>query len=389
MKEIILAFGKLGLISFGGPVAHIGYLREEFVARRKWVSDEVFSDLVALCQFLPGPASSQTVFGLGLIRGGLAGGILAALFFTLPSAVAMILFAYGMLAWSGSLSGGWLPGLKIAAVAVVANAVVEMARNLCPDRLRLSIAIGSAIIAIASGGVGGQIAAMLAGAALGWMFCRHDVRMPSPTAPRAKSRLAVLAIVAFFILLAGLPVLAASTPSHFLDLFAEFYRVGAMVFGGGHVVLPLLQGPLVPSQLSSDEFLAGYGFAQALPGPLFSFAGYVGTLLGPGWLGGCVCLVAIFLPGFLLTGGTWPSWQRLRNFAATQAALRGINAAVVGVLLAAFYDPVWRQGVTSPAAFCLALAGWLMLAVWKLPPWLVVILCAGGGQLILPAYATP
>ena len=380
--EVLRAFLRLGLTSFGGPVAHLGYFRSEFVERRRWLDESAFADIVALCQFLPGPASSQVGISLGILRAGLTGGFAAWLGFTTPSALAMVLFAYGLTAF-GDLSGAaWLHGLKIVAVAVVANAVWGMARNLCPDRERATIAVGAAILALAVPAAAGQIAAIVAGGLIGWGVLRNGTATPpgatfSIHLPRSWS---VAASLAFLVLLFGLPVLSAAVPSHVLALLDSFYRSGALVFGGGHVVLPLLQAAVVPpGWVTNDAFLAGYGAAQAVPGPLFTFAAYLGAVMGPrpnGWLGGLTCLVAIFLPSFLLLVGALPFWDSLRRRPAVQSALRGVNAAVVGLLLAALYKPVWTSAISAPADFAVGIVAFLLLALWAMPPWLVVVLGA-------------
>jgi chromate transporter len=380
--EVLRIFLRLGLTSFGGPVAHLGYFRAELVQKRHWLDEAAFADIVALCQFLPGPASSQTGISLGILRAGLPGGFAAWLGFTAPSAVAMILFGYGVAAIGNLAHAAWLHGLKIVAVAVVANAVWGMTRNLCPDRPRATIAVGAAILALAVPSSPGQIGAIAAGGLLGWLLLRGS-GAPQPHValalhlPRSWS---VVAAIAFVALLAGLPALAAAVPSHALALVASFYRSGALVFGGGHVVLPLLQASVVPpGWVGNDAFLAGYGAAQAVPGPLFTFSAYLGTVMGPrpnGWLGGILCLVAIFLPSFLLLIAALPFWDGLRRRRGVQSALRGVNAAVVGVLLAALYRPVWLSAILGPADFGLAIAAFLLLAVWAVPPWLVVVLGA-------------
>ena len=382
MLEVFSIFLRLGLTSFGGPVAHLGYYRAEFVARRKWLDEAAFADIVALCQFLPGPASSQVGISIGIMRAGLPGALAAWLGFTMPSALAMIAFGYGV-AWLGDLShAAWLHGLKIVAVAVVANAVWGMARNLCPDRERATIAVGAAILAIALPSSLGQIGAIVAGGLIGWGFLKGvDIGSGSAALvigiPRAWS---VVAAVLFFALLFGLPLVTAAAPSHALAEFDSFYRSGALVFGGGHVVLPLLQAAVVPpGWVSNDGFLAGYGAAQAVPGPLFTFSAYLGTVMGPppnGCLGGLICLVAIFLPSFLLLIAALPYWEMLRRRPAVQSALRGINAAVVGILLAALYNPVWTSAILSPRDFAIGIVAFLLLALWRVPPWLVVILGA-------------
>jgi chromate transporter len=380
--EVLRIFLRLGLTSFGGPVAHLGYFRAEFVERRRWLDEEAYADIVALCQFLPGPASSQTGISIGLLRAGLPGAFCAWLGFTAPSALAMILFGYGVTTLGDLTDSPWLHGLKIVAVAVVAQAVWGMARNLCPDRQRATIAVGAAMLVLAIPSAPGQIGAIAAGALLGWAISRsgpqtHDHSPLSIDLPRAWSG---AALASFFGLLVALPVLAAAVPSHALALVASFYRSGSLVFGGGHVVLPLLQAAVVPpGWVTNDAFLAGYGAAQAVPGPLFTFSAYLGTVMGPvpnGWVGGLICLAAIFLPSFLLLIGALPFWDTLRRRPAVRSALRGVNAAVVGVLLAALYKPVWTSAILGPADFAIGVLAFLLLTLWAVPPWLVVILGA-------------
>jgi chromate transporter len=383
--ETLRVFLKLGLTSFGGPIAHLGYFRDEFVVRRKWLGDAAYGDLVALCQFLPGPASSQVGIAIGLMRAGLPGALAAWCGFTLPSAVAMILFAYGVGAFAGDAGAGWLRGLKVVAVAVVANAVWGMARTLSADRERATLTVVAAAIVLFWPGAPGQVGAILLGAASGILFLGGAVngqsggRLVVPIGRRA----ATVSLALFFILLLGLPVLAGTVDSMALRLLDSFYRAGSLVFGGGHVVLPLLQAEVVgPGWVTRDAFVAGYGAAQAVPGPLFTFAAYLGAVMLPepdGAVGGLLCLLAIFLPSFLLVIGVLPFWDGLRARPQAQAALRGVNAAVVGLLLAALYDPVWTSGIRTPADFALAAAALLLLAFWRLPPWLVVIATALGG----------
>ena len=381
--EVLRAFLRLGVTSFGGPVAHLGYFRAEFVQRRQWLDEAVYADIVALCQFLPGPASSQVGISIGILRAGLPGALMAWLGFTMPSAVAMILFGYGVTRF-GDLSGAaWLHGLKIVAVAVVAQAVWGMARSLCPDRERATIAVGAAILALAIPSAAGQVGAIAAGGLIGWSLLGGGAAAAPPGPPLAvylPRALSLAAIAAFFVLLIGLPLLAAAFPLQPLKLFDSFYRSGSLVFGGGHVVLPLLQAEVVPTGwVSNDAFLAGYGAAQAVPGPLFTFSAYLGTVMGPapnGWIGGLICLAAIFLPSFLLLIGALPFWDSLRRRPAVQSALRGVNAAVVGLLLAALYRPVWTSAIFTPADFAIGIVAFLLLALWAVPPWLVVILGA-------------
>ena len=386
-REVLGAFLRLGLTSFGGPVAHLGYFREEFVHRRRWLDDKSYADLVALCQFLPGPASSQVGLAVGLLRGGYAGALAAWIGFTLPSAVAMVLFGYGIGALGNAAGSGWLHGLKVAAVAVVAQAVLGMARTLAPDRARATLAVVAAIIALGAPSSWGQIGAIALGGIVGAVLLRGGEEIAPAALPLHVSRaLGALLLAVFFALLIGLPLLAAAIPSQALKEFDAFYRAGSLVFGGGHVVLPLLQASVVPpGWVDNDAFLAGYGAAQAVPGPLFTFAAYLGTVMGPppnGWIGAAICLIAIFLPSLLLVIGALPFWEQLRRRPVAQASLRGVNAAVVGLLLAALYQPVWTVGITDAADFALAVAAFLLLFMWQTPPWLMVILSAAAGALI-------
>jgi len=378
---VLAAFLKLGLTSFGGPVAHIGYFRAEFVERRQWLDEASYVDLVALCQLLPGPASSQVGISIGLLRAGLPGALCAWLGFTTPSAIAMILFAYGV-AQLGELGhSAWLHGLKIVAVAVVAQAVWSMARTLCPDRERATLAVGATIVALFVPATIGQIGVIVAGGLIGWLLLPAAAGTgAAPLAVPISRTLAFGSLGLFALLLIGLPLLAAVTSNQIIRQIDSFYRSGSLVFGGGHVVLPLLQQEVVPKGwVDNDAFLAGYGAAQAVPGPLFTFAAYLGAIMKPwpnGWLGGVICLVAIFAPSFLLVIGALPFWNDLRQRNAVQAALKGVNAAVVGLLLAALYTPVWTSAVMGPADFAIAIAAFLLLMVWKVPPWLVVVLGA-------------
>ncbi len=377
-------FLKLGCTSFGGPIAHIGYFHNEFVERRRWVADQTYADLVALCNFLPGPASSQVGIALGLSRGGLAGGFAAWLGFTLPSAVALIVFAYLFTEFRLSGDVGWLHGLKVVAVAVIAQAIWGMGRNLCPDRTRASMALAAALIVLWQPSALGQIAAIVLGGIAGARW----IAVPAANGPEpagdlfASRRAALAAWVIFFILLAGLPVLSYLTQDHAVALFDSFYRTGSLVFGGGHVVLPLLRNEVVPpGWVSDDVFLAGYGAAQAVPGPLFTFSAFLGTVnsIPPhGWVGGVIALVGIFLPGFLLVVATLPYWQSLRHRPRVQSVLRGVNASVVGLLLAAFYNPVWSTTIRNSSDFSLALVAFGLLMFWKVPPFYVALVTALG-----------
>ena len=388
-REVLLAFLRLGLTSFGGPVAHIGYFRDEFVMRRRWLDDRAYADLVALCQFLPGPASSQVGIAIGLSRGGYLGALAAWTGFTLPSAVVMVMFAYGVRAMGGG-GAGWLHGLQVAAVAVVAQAVLGMMRSLAPDRERASVAVAAAILVLAFPTAWGQIGTIVLGGVAGVLLLPAVPRGEHAALPLAVRRTTGAVLLAiFFALLIVLPLIASATTSQAVKLFDAFYRAGSLVFGGGHVVLPLLQASVVPpGWISNDAFLAGYGAAQAVPGPLFTFAAYLGAAMGPqpnGWIGGVICLVAIFLPSFLLVIGTLPFWEELRQRPTAQAALLGVNAAVVGLLLAALYRPVWTSAIDNAADFALACAAFLLLFMWRTPPWLVVVLCALAGAALAAA----
>nr|WP_245258362.1 chromate efflux transporter [Rhodopseudomonas palustris] len=385
--EVFRIFLALGLTSFGGPIAHLGYFRDAFVMRRTWIDEHAYAELVGLCQFLPGPASSQVGFAIGLIRAGPLGALAAWAGFTLPSAILLVLFAYGAAALDGPVGAGLLHGLKLTAVAIVAQAVWGMARTLCPDRSRASIALVAFLVVLLGGSSAMQIAAIALGAVAGWWLCREGAAAPSAPLVFPVSRgVGVAALVAFAVLLAGLPLLANWTAAAGVALFEAVYRAGALVFGGGHVVLPLLREAFVtPGWVSDDAFLAGYGAAQAVPGPLFSFAAYLGTIVGPqphGPAGAALALVGIFLPGLLILLGVLPFWNAFRRFTAAQAAMRGVNAAVVGLLGAALYDPVWTSSVHGPVDVGIALTGFVLLTAWRAPPLVVVAGSALAGALL-------
>lgn len=383
--EVFRAFLKLGLTSFGGPIAHLGYFRDELVIRRKWIDEAGYADLVALCQFLPGPASSQVGFALGLLRGGPLGALAAWAAFTLPSALLLVLFAFGASAFDGPVGGGLIHGLKVVAVAVVAQAVWGMARSLAPDRERASIALAAVLIVVFVAGSIGQVAAILIGGIAGLWLCRAA---PSSAVGhltfRVSKRVGAMSLVLFGVLLLLLPFVAGITQG--VALFDAFYLAGSLVFGGGHVVLPLLQAEVVTSgAVNNDAFLSGYGVAQAVPGPLFTFAAYLGAVMGQapnGLVGATIALVAIFLPGFLLLVGALPFWDAFRSRPVAQAAMRGANAAVVGILGAALYNPVWTSAIVTPYDFALGLTGFILLTVWKAPPWIIVVLMASGGVVL-------
>jgi chromate transporter len=382
--EVFLAFLALGVTCFGGPIAHIGYFRDAFVTRRRWLDEAAFADLVGLCQFLPGPASSQVGFAIGLMRAGLPGGLAAWTGFTLPSAGALVLFAYGADALGGPLGVGLIHGLKLVAVAIVAQAVWGMAHALCPDRERASIAVAAALIVLLASSSAAQIGAIVLGGVAGLRLCRAAPPAATGHVTVPVSRTAGLAALgAFFLLLAGLPLLRTLTGLQGVALLEAFYRSGALVFGGGHVVLPLLREAFVtPGWVSDDTFLAGYGAAQAVPGPLFTFSAYLGAVVGPsphGLAGAALGLIAIFLPGVLVLIGCLPFWDSFRTRPEAQAMMRGVNASVVGLLGAALYSPVWTSAVRRPEDFAVALVGFVLLTVWRAPPLVVVGLSAIAG----------
>ncbi len=383
---VFLVFLRLGLTSFGGPVAHLAYFREEFVSRRAWMVERSYADLVALCQFLPGPASSQVGMGVGYARAGFKGALAAWVGFTMPSALVMILFALGTQHWGG-MPQGVLHGLKVVAVAVVAQAVWGMMRNLCPRLPHKALMVAAALFLLALPSAWNQLFVILAAALIGrWLFASQAAPDQFPAFAPMDRRVALGLLLACAALMAGLPLLAGASGDPTLAMIDVFYRAGALVFGGGHVMLPLLQAEVVPpGWIDNDTFLAGYGAAQAVPGPLFTFAAFLGTAAnGPanGWLGGMLALVAIFVPAFLLVLGALPFWDRLRTNLPARAALTGVNAAVVGVLLAAFYDPVWTSAIHGPADLALAALALLALTRFKLPPWLVVVATAALGGLL-------
>jgi chromate transporter len=383
--SILLIFLRLGLTSFGGPVAHLGYFREEFVNRRRWLSEQHYADLVALCQFLPGPASSQVGLALGLSRGGFKGALAAWCGFTLPSALVLILVAYGVMSPDSGLPQGVIHGLKLVAVAVVAQAVWGMAQSMCRGRKEVTLMVAAAAALLLLPSVWLQPLVLLLAGVIGvFLFPARPLNDQTHLPIQVSPRLGAALLLVFFALLPGLPLLSAMVSSPALTLLDLFYRAGSLVFGGGHVVLPLLEAETVlPGHISEDLFLAGYGAAQAVPGPLFTFAAYLGTSMQllPGWLGGVIALVAIFAPSFLLVAGVLPFWNRLSRNRPVRSALVAINAAVVGLLLAALYDPIWTSSVRSGVDFALVLLAFVALQLWKLPVWLLVPLFALGGWL--------
>ncbi len=385
--EVLGVSTRLGLTSFGGPIAHLGYFHEEYVKRRKWIDEQSYADLVALCQFLPGPASSQVSIAIGIARARILGGVAAWLGFTLPSALALIAFAFGIGAFASAAGAGWLHGLKVVAVAVVAQAVWGMARSLCPDRDRATMAVLASIVTLAWPTAVGQLLSIAIAGIVGLIvFPGTATSSFSHRRFPIGKKTGIAAWVIFFALLIGLPLLRQIQPGHPLEVFDSFFRVGSLVFGGGHVVLPLLQTEVVgPGWVTNEQFVAGYGATQAVPGPLFTFSAYLGAVMGPephGWTGAFLALVAIFLPSFLLVIGALPFWDLLRVVPVFQSALKGINAAVVGLLLTALYKPVWISAIHSPADFGLGLVALTLLMFWKWPPWLVVMLSAFGGEFI-------
>ena len=376
LLEILLVSMRLGFTSFGGPAAHLGYFREEYVKKRKWLDEKSYADLIALCQFLPGPASSQVGISIGIVRGGIAGGIISWFGFTMPSVIALVVFAYFLLG-TDAINSGWIHGLKLVAVAVVAQAVIGMGQKLTPDKERMTLAILAAVLTLLFPTALGQILIICAAGLVGYFWYRKAEVIPFPDLPvRITKRAGTIAWLLFFSLLAGLPILRVLFPGLYLGLFDTFYRVGAIVFGGGHVVLPMIERELVPQGWISEEvFLAGYGAAQAVPGPLFTFSGYLGAAIA-GWEAAVIAVIAMFLPSFLLVIGALPFWNAIRRKPAAQAALMGVNAAVVGILLAALYDPVFTSSVLKPVDFAIVLVSFGILYFWKVPAWAVVIITA-------------
>ncbi|PSL42217.1 chromate transporter [Planomicrobium soli] len=382
LMEILFVSTRLGLTSFGGPIAHLGYFHEEYIRRRKWMDEKSYADLVALAQFLPGPASSQVGIGIGVMRGGVLGGIVSFIGFTLPSVIALILFALILQNFDVAESG-WIHGLKIVAVVVVAHAILGMAKNLAPDLNRKAIALFVLVATLFWQSTFTQVGVILIAAVIGYFLYRNSAETDENRVqfPIAK-RFSAICLGLFFALLFLLPILREATGSYWVAMFDSFYRSGSLVFGGGHVVLPLLEQEFVPTGwLSEEAFLAGYGATQAVPGPLFTFAAYLGTVMN-GWQGGLFATVAIFLPAFLLILGALPFWDMLRNNKKIKGAVMGVNAAVLGILISAFYTPIWTSSILEPMDFALAAVLFSMLVYWKLPPWVIVICGAIGGSLL-------
>lgn len=382
--EVFSTALRLGLTSFGGPIAHLSYFHDEYVKKKKWISDAAYADLVALCQFLPGPASSQVGMAIGLSRAGISGAILAWVGFTLPSALILILFGLGMAHIDASAHQHWLHGLKVVAVAVVAQAVLGMAKKLCPDKERATIAIFSSVTVLFISSAVIQILVLIVAGLFGAYFLKPSNELPHEPLHKGRRRVGALFLILFAGLLIFLPVLRPLAQE--LKLFDSFYRAGALVFGGGHVVLPLLQAEVVPTGwVTNDLFMAGYGIANAIPGPLFAFSAYLGAVssISPnGWMGAFICLIAAFLPSFLLVVGALPFWEKMRSLPKIRQSMLGLNAAVVGILLAALYNPVWTSAIFSSKDFALAAVGFLLLEIWKIPSWAVVLLTVGASFVI-------
>ncbi|MDR7001141.1 chromate transporter [Neobacillus niacini] len=385
VRLLLEVFGvalKLGLTSFGGPIAHLGYFHEEYVRKRKWLDERSYVDLVALCQFLPGPASSQVGMGIGMMRAGVLGGLAAFLGFTLPSVIVLMIFAL-LLKRGNVYDAGWVHGLKIVAVVVVAQAIIGMERTLTPDIKRKALALGALVATLLIPTTFTQIGIILISALIGFLFFKHtdiqvDLSIPVPIS----RKLALGCLTFFFGLLILLPILREVSTTHLLAFFDSFYRSGALVFGGGHVVLPLLEKEFVPQGwISKESFLAGYGAAQAVPGPLFTFAAYLGAVMN-GWKGAILATIAIFLPAFLLIIGTMPFWDRLRRNPKLKGAMLAVNGAVVGILIAAFYTPIWTSGIQSPKDFALGSILFSLLVILKLPPWVIVAAGVAGGMMM-------
>ncbi|MGO4889194.1 chromate transporter [Anaerobacillus sp. MEB173] len=383
LLEILIVSTRLGFTSFGGPIAHLGYFHEEYIRRRKWMDEKSYADLVALCQFLPGPASSQVGIGIGVMRAGVLGGIVSFIGFTLPSVIALIVFAI-LLHNFGFEDAGWIHGLKIVAVVVVAHAILGMAKNLTPDLQRRTISLFAIVVTLLWQTAFTQVAVILLAGFVGYLLYKQQTIDDSATNVNfpINRRFGAICLTLFFGLLIVLPIIREATALNWVAMFDSFYRSGSLVFGGGHVVLPLLEREFVPTGwLSEEEFLAGYSAAQAVPGPLFTFAAYIGAVIN-GWQGGLLATIAIFLPAFLLILGTLPFWDTLRRNTKVKGALMGVNAAVVGILIAALYHPIWTTSILSTVDFAFAAILFSMLVYWKLPPWVIVLTGAIGGFLL-------
>lgn len=387
LLEILGTSLKLGLTSFGGPVAHLGYFKNEYIDKRKWLDDKTYADIIAICQFLPGPASSQVGIAIGMLRGGFLGGVISWFGFTIPSVAVLILFAlfYQSFALGDAT---WIASLKVVAVAVVAHAVLGLGKKLTPDRPRIAIAIAAALIMLLFPSAIVQISIIIAAAILGFfMFSKQVETKVQPFSVSITKKQGVISLSVLAILLVGLPILSQTISNSYLSIFDTFFRVGSIVFGGGHVVLPLLEQEVVPNGLlTSGEFLAGYGMAQAVPGPLFTFASYLGTMIS-GITGGIIATAAMFLPSFLLIVGALPFLNELRKRSSFQGILTGVNASVVGILLAAFYDPVFTSSIANGGHFGLAVILFALLHFWKTPAWLIVIIGVVLGEAVAYLFA--
>lgn len=378
--EIFWIFLRLGLTSFGGPVAHLGYFHNEFVIRRKWINEYAYADLVALCQFLPGPASSQVGLVLGFSRSGYSGAFAAWFGFTLPSVIILVLFAMGISNYSNHIHLSWLHGLKIAAVAVVAQAIWSMSVRLCPDKIRATFAIVAAIFASLFSSAIVSIVIIILGGIFGWLLLKKSEQLPHvPFTTKATKTIGAILLLLYFIILISTPIMVSFSNGHAVKQFDSFFRAGSLVFGGGHVVLPLLKNEIVSTGwVTKEAFMAGYGAVQAIPGPLFTFAAYLGAvskIYPSGVLGASICLIAAFMPSFLLVGGVLPFWEQFRKNDNMKFAIRGINATVVGLLLSAFYNPVWTSAIFNSKDFSVAIVAFLLLTFWKMPSWFIVLLC--------------
>lgn len=388
LMEIFFTFLRLGLTSFGGPVAHLSYFHNEFVKNKKWINEQVYAELVALCQFLPGPASSQVGMAIGFRQGGILGAILAWIAFTIPSAIILVLFAMGIDNNNFGVQKNWIHGLQIVAVSVVAHAILSMWKKLSPDKERSFMAIISTIIILYFKSVYIQIIVLVVAGIVGAYFLKTKEALPDlPIQNKSNKKLAIFFLLCFFVLLIFLPLLRSFYPYQIIKLFDSFYRAGSLVFGGGHVVLPLLENEVVPTGwVRRDLFMAGYGLAQAIPGPLFSFTAYLGSvsvILPNRWTGAIICLIAAFLPSFLLIIGVLPFWEKMRSFPRIKQSMLGVNASVVGILLAAFIGTVWPSAILSIKDFLIAIIGFFLLEYWKLSSWIVVLITVIASMLIV------
>lgn len=381
LAEILYVSTKLGLTSFGGPIAHLGYFHNEYVIKRKWIDEKTFNDLVALCQFLPGPASSQTGFGIGMIRGGLIGGIISWVGFTLPSAIILTLFAF-FLQDINLLNAGWIYGLKLVAVAIVAQAIFTMGQKFSNNKISFTIMVIACAISLLWKSPFSQIVIIILSGISGFYLFKNTLPLQvQDVEVKIKHEYSIISLLIFFILLILFPILSTFYPNIWLQIINIFYNTGAFVFGGGHVVLPLLENKLIPLGLiTKDKFLAGYGIAQAIPGPLFTFSAYIGAVIS-GWKGAVIATISIFLPSLLLVAGVFPFWDSIRKKEGVQGTLAGINACVVGILLSAFYNPIWVSSIFTPKDFIFALSLFTLNNFWNISPFILVVISVIGGIL--------